>query len=78
MSDNPAINFAGNIEANALFTAQMTDVVVCDGFAGNIVIKQAEAFHSIYKREVLRISFLINSILKILEALRLLVLMPML
>lgn len=48
MSDNPAINFAGNIEANELFTSQMTDVVVCDGFAGNIIIKQAEAFHSIY------------------------------
>jgi glycerol-3-phosphate acyltransferase PlsX len=26
----------------------MTVVVVCDGFAGNIIIKQAEAFHSIY------------------------------
>ncbi len=50
MKDNPSVNFAGNLEANALFTAGMTDVVVCDGFAGNIVIKQAEAFYDIFKQ----------------------------
>lgn len=50
LKDNTAINFSGNLEANALFTAEMTDVIVCDGFAGNIVIKQAEAFHEIFKQ----------------------------
>ena len=57
LKDNPAVNFVGNLEANALFTSDMTDVVVCDGFAGNIVIKQAEAFHAIYKERGLEDDF---------------------
>ena len=28
----------------------MTDVIVCDGFVGNIVLKQAEALYSISKK----------------------------
>ncbi len=55
--ENPAVNFIGNIEANALFTGNMTDVIVCDGFAGNIVIKQAEAFYSIYRERGLKDEF---------------------
>ena len=39
-------NFIGNIEANQLFT-DVADVVVCDGYAGNIVLKEAEAFYKI-------------------------------
>lgn len=49
MKEHPGLNFLGNIEGNALFTERMTDVIVCDGFVGNIVLKQAEAFHAIYK-----------------------------
>lgn len=49
LKDNPTVNFKGNIEGNLLFTDDMTDVIVCDGFVGNIIIKQGEAFYSIYK-----------------------------
>lgn len=49
MKEHPGLNFVGNIEGNYLFRETMTDVVVCDGFVGNIVLKQAEAFHSIFK-----------------------------
>ena len=49
MKDYPGINFAGNIEGNHLFRETMTDVVVCDGFVGNVILKQGEAFHHIYK-----------------------------
>lgn len=49
LKDNPSVNFKGNIEGNRLFTDDMTDVIVCDGFVGNIIIKQGEAFYSIYK-----------------------------
>ncbi|MCD4769915.1 MAG: phosphate acyltransferase [Bacteroidales bacterium] len=55
--DNPVINFTGNIEANSLFTGDMADVIVCDGFAGNVVIKQAEAFYSIYRERGLKDDF---------------------
>jgi len=57
LKDNPAVNFVGNIEGNVLFTNQMTDVVVCDGFVGNIIIKQGEAFYSIYKERNLKDEF---------------------
>ena len=40
----------GNVEGNVLFSSAMTDVIVCDGFVGNFVLKQAEAFHNISKR----------------------------
>lgn len=53
----PGINFAGNIEANAIFSNKLPDVVVCDGFVGNVVLKLGEAFHHIYKIRKLKDSF---------------------
>jgi glycerol-3-phosphate acyltransferase PlsX len=57
MKEHPEINFAGNIEGNALFRETMTDVVVCDGFVGNIILKMGEAFHHIYKIKNLKDSY---------------------
>jgi len=57
LKDNPSVNFVGNVEANVLFTGKMSDVVVCDGFVGNIIIKQGEAFYSIYKERKLEDEF---------------------
>lgn len=57
LKDNPDVNFSGNLEANALFSDEMTDVIVCDGFVGNIVIKQAEAFYTIYRKRGLKDEF---------------------
>jgi len=50
MKEHPGLNFTGNVEGHALFHENITDVVVCDGFVGNIVLKQAEAFYSISKK----------------------------
>ena len=36
-----SLNFVGNIEGRDLFAGNV-DVVVCDGFVGNVVVKQAE------------------------------------
>jgi phosphate acyltransferase len=36
-----SLNFVGNIEGRDLFVGDV-DVVVCDGFVGNVVVKQAE------------------------------------
>ncbi|MCJ7821169.1 MAG: phosphate--acyl-ACP acyltransferase, partial [Bacteroidales bacterium] len=41
------VNFAGNIEGHTLFSPEMTDVIVCDGFVGNVVLKMAERFYGI-------------------------------
>ncbi|MEX1189047.1 MAG: phosphate acyltransferase PlsX [Bacteroidia bacterium] len=42
------INFIGNIEGRDLFNDK-ADVMVCDGFTGNIVLKLAESFYTIFK-----------------------------
>ncbi|MDP9173097.1 MAG: phosphate acyltransferase PlsX [Planctomycetota bacterium] len=41
MRDEPQINFVGNVEGRDLFKG-IVDVVVCDGFVGNIVLKFTE------------------------------------
>jgi glycerol-3-phosphate acyltransferase PlsX len=41
MRDEPLINFVGNVEGRDLFKGTV-DVVVCDGFVGNIVLKFIE------------------------------------
>jgi phosphate acyltransferase len=41
MRDEPQINFVGNVEGRDLFRG-MVDVVVCDGFVGNIILKFTE------------------------------------
>lgn len=41
------INFAGNVEASYIFTGKVADVIVCDGFVGNTVLKMAEGLYRI-------------------------------
>ncbi len=41
--------FIGNIEGRDLF-GDKADVIVCDGFTGNVVLKEAEAFYTLLKR----------------------------
>ena len=40
-------NFVGNVEASHIFTSKVADVVVCDGFVGNTILKLTEGFYSI-------------------------------
>ena len=49
MNDNPDFNFAGNCEGRDIFSSNI-DVIVCDGFTGNIVLKEAEGIYSIMKK----------------------------
>ena len=41
-------NFVGNVEASHLFAANSADVIVCDGFVGNTVLKLTEGLYSMY------------------------------
>jgi len=43
-------NFIGNVEGNDFFNNGKVDVVICDGFVGNVIIKEAEAFYSLIKK----------------------------
>ena len=47
MAENGNYNFVGNIEANEIFTGNKADVVVCDGFVGNTILKQTEGFYEL-------------------------------
>ena len=40
-------DFVGNVEASHIFTGDVADVVVCDGFTGNTVIKLCEGLYAI-------------------------------
>ncbi len=37
------INFVGNVEGHSLFCHQKADVIVCDGFTGNVILKSCES-----------------------------------
>ncbi len=40
--ENSPLNFVGNVESHRLITQKEADVVVCDGFAGNVLLKAYE------------------------------------
>lgn len=48
MKEDASINFIGNVEGRDFFSDKV-DVIVCDGFTGNIVLKAAESFYSLLK-----------------------------
>ncbi len=52
MHNNPDYKFIGNVEGRHLFSDR-ADVIVTDGFTGNIILKMAEAFYvQILKRKI--------------------------
>jgi len=50
MKGNTDFNFAGNIEGNELFSEGKSDVIVCDGFVGNVILKEAEALYTLIRK----------------------------
>lgn len=46
-ADEGRFNFVGNVEGKHIFTGEIADVVVCDGFSGNNLLKVAEGFYKI-------------------------------
>jgi phosphate acyltransferase len=46
MKENTAINFTGNVEGRDIFLDK-ADVMVCEGFTGNVILKMAESFYEI-------------------------------
>jgi glycerol-3-phosphate acyltransferase PlsX len=46
LKENAQINFIGNVEGRDIFSAG-ADVIVCDGFTGNVVLKMAESIYDI-------------------------------
>ncbi len=49
LKDSDEINFVGNVEGRDIFTG-LADVIVCDGFTGNVVLKEAEGIYTLMKK----------------------------
>ena len=49
LTETKHINFVGNLEGRDLFNDK-ADVIVCDGFTGNIILKLAESFYYLLKK----------------------------
>jgi phosphate acyltransferase len=49
MKGSPEFDFIGNIEGNDLF-GDKADIMVCDGFIGNVMLKEAEAFYTMIRK----------------------------
>jgi glycerol-3-phosphate acyltransferase PlsX len=54
---NDKINFVGNVEGRDVFLDK-ADVMVCDGFTGNVVLKLAESIYDITKQKEINHEFL--------------------
>jgi glycerol-3-phosphate acyltransferase PlsX len=49
LKDTLDFNFIGNVEGRDLFNDR-ADVIVCDGFTGNVILKEAESFYALIKK----------------------------
>ena len=50
LKENKHIHFIGNIEGRDIFM-EKADVMVCEGFTGNVILKLAESFYDITRRK---------------------------
>lgn len=56
LKENKEIDFIGNIEGRDIISSK-ADVMVCDGFTGNIVLKMAESIYDITQRRNIKDDF---------------------
>jgi glycerol-3-phosphate acyltransferase PlsX len=57
MKDTKDFNFIGNVESNDLLGDCPADVIVCDGFTGNVVLKEAEGIYKILMKRGIKDDF---------------------
>jgi glycerol-3-phosphate acyltransferase PlsX len=53
LKESKDIRFIGNVEGRDLFNDK-ADVIVCDGYTGNVILKMAESFYDLIKKNNLR------------------------
>ena len=58
MKGTKDFNFIGNVEGTDFFSDEKVDVIVCDGFTGNVVLKTAESFYTVIKNRNINDEFL--------------------
>jgi glycerol-3-phosphate acyltransferase PlsX len=57
LKENSQINFTGNVEGRDVFLDK-ADVMVCDGFTGNVILKMAESIYEITHRKEIKHEYL--------------------
>jgi phosphate acyltransferase len=57
LKENKQIHFIGNIEGRDVMTDK-ADVMVCEGYTGNVVLKMAESFYEVTQRQQIQHPFL--------------------
>jgi phosphate acyltransferase len=57
LKENGQINFTGNVEGRDILTDK-ADVMVCEGFTGNVILKMAESLYEITHAKDIRHEFL--------------------
>jgi len=58
MKDSTDFNFVGNIEGNDIFNPDKSDVIITDGFTGNVVLKLTESYFDIFKSRKIEDEFI--------------------
>ncbi|MFT3700815.1 MAG: phosphate acyltransferase PlsX [Agriterribacter sp.] len=56
LKENNLINFIGNVEGRDILMDK-SDVIVCEGFTGNVILKMAESIYDIIKRRQIHDSY---------------------
>jgi len=56
MKESNLINFTGNVEGRDMF-GDLADIIVCDGFTGNILLKFAESFYVVTLKKGMKDEF---------------------
>lgn len=54
LEENPLINYIGYVEGDRLFSGN-ADIVVCDGFSGNILLKTAEGAVTLFSNDLKKV-----------------------
>jgi glycerol-3-phosphate acyltransferase PlsX len=57
LKENTQINFTGNVEGRDILLDK-ADVMVCDGFTGNVILKMAESLYEITHRKEIKHEYL--------------------
>lgn len=53
LQESDEVNFTGNLEGRDIFMGK-ADVIVCDGFTGNVVLKEAEGIYTLIRNRGIR------------------------
>jgi len=60
MKGSKDFNFIGNVEGGDLHKSELVDVIITDGFTGNVILKHAESFYEMLKERNIHDSFFDN------------------